>query len=722
MASESAPSIKPVATSIVAISQTVQPSPPTSISATNSDAVVRAADLPDVSVHGEWLIENIWAAQAVGVVGAPPKCFKTWTVLEALVAVATGTPFLAIHAVHHQGKVLGFFAEDAHERIKSRVRALCASRNASLDNLDLYIITRARLTLDNAFDFKWLEDQVRAHRPRLLVLDPLVRIFTGDEDDAGSISRVLGLLRKLQREYGVAIMLVHHVKKNTAMTTGASLRGSGDLHAWGDSNLYLTPSKGGARVTVEHRAARAPEPFRVHLELGEGAGTEHLVADEDDVEGDGDGNEDDEAVDVEQAIMTILNGGPLGHGKIRDRLNVRGSRVTEALGRLQRNGQVEKDGRNWRLRSVPTSSLRQDAERNGKGRASGAGGNASESEDDADDGPGTNRRLALDHIHRADCLEIFRTLPDNSIDVCLTDPPYGLGNRQPTRDDIINYLGGEQLEMGGDFMGKRWSFPTITVWKEIFRVLKPGAHLFAFASPRTFDLMALGIRAAGFDDRDTIARPFGPVSTLQWMYSTGFPKSLDIAKAIDKSLGATPKVVRTEQRLNEPNGIVGAGRGHEARKIITRAITEPVTEKAKKWAGWGTALKPAWEPITCFRKAGGGACPPAPKASFFYVAKASVRERNAGLPTGMRNSHPCVKPVRLLRRLLELVATPSDIVLDPYAGSGSTLVAALHEGMRFVGIEREEEYVKIARARVAFAMACRPKTSPRATTTAALNP
>jgi DNA modification methylase len=209
--------------------------------------------------------------------------------------------------------------------------------------------------------------------------------------------------------------------------------------------------------------------------------------------------------------------------------------------------------------------------------------------------------LPLNQVLHGDCLEVLKTLPDNSIDAIVSDPPYGLGTKQPTREDIIKYLQGDRLDTGGDFMGKDWEIPPVTVWEQCYRVLKPGGHLLAFAGTRTFDMMSVGIRAAGFEDRDTVASMFGP-SVLQWIYGSGFPKSLDIAKAIDRMLGVKGKVIRTEQRMNEPSGIVNADRGAGAREFVERTIREPASDEAKKWAGWGTALKPAWEPILCFRK------------------------------------------------------------------------------------------------------------------------
>jgi DNA modification methylase len=478
-------------------------------------------------------------------------------------------------------------------------------------------------------------------------------------------------------------------------------------------------------------------------------------------------------------------------------------------------------------------------------------------------------------LHHGDCLEVLAALPDCSVDAIVTDPPYGLS-----------------------FMGKRWDYdvPTEAVWVECLRVLKPGGHLLAFAGTRTQHRMAVRIEDAGFEIRDMIA----------WVYGQGFPKSMDISKQLDKmdasqeqeqrrfrftewvrSTGVTAKqiddatatkmgshytthptqpAIMTREHLEACRGLLGSvpewvekeadirsveSKNFAEREVVGRSengissefnLTAPATEAAKQWEGWGTALKPALEPITLARKpligtvaanvlehgTGGlniGACrvahsedcrmmapsqanidnpsekhrqagrreavlelkpegrwpanfihdgskevlallpevgggkfaertTPANRADtysgfdgcsgkvnapnaygdsgsaarFFYCAKASRDDRNEGcgaLPlqvhqSGMggampidddgkdrdrfkatsRNPHPTVKPTDLMRYLCRLITPPNGIVLDPFMGSGSTGKAAMAEGFRFIGIEREAEYIEIARARI----------------------
>jgi site-specific DNA-methyltransferase (adenine-specific) len=387
-------------------------------------------------------------------------------------------------------------------------------------------------------------------------------------------------------------------------------------------------------------------------------------------------------------------------------------------------------------------------------------------------------------VEHGDCLDVMRGMPDNSIDAVVTDPPYGLS-----------------------FMGKRWDYdvPAVEVWAECLRLLKPGGHLLAFAGTRTQHRMAVRIEDAGFEIRDMIA----------WVYGSGFPKSHDVSKAIDREAGETRgrSVVRSKS-------VSTCYAQDEWTRLNAGTVLdpEPITAAASKWVGWGTALKPAMEPITVARKPLGGtvaenvlehgtgglnvdgcrvgrgtddvsgwshtgskasenramsggnyardAKPDAEgrwpanlihdgseeatgllgdAARFFYCPKASKADRDEGCegmeerdradqsawvrkcnvcgdtfcdpktskphcghddfsfvsPSPRRNHHPTVKPTDLMRYLCRLVTPPGGIVLDPFTGSGSTGKAAVLEGFQFIGIEREAEYVALARARIA---------------------
>ena len=414
----------------------------------------------------------------------------------------------------------------------------------------------------------------------------------------------------------------------------------------------------------------------------------------------------------------------------------------------------------------------------------------------------------LVNIQLGDCLNQMRILDKASIDSIVTDPPYGLS-----------------------FMGKGWDHgvPGVEFWAEALRVAKPGAHLIAFGGTRTYHRLACAIEDAGWEIRDCV----------MWVYGSGFPKSHDVSKAIDKEAGAERE---KEWKRYTANTMAAAYDQRpwldEARKNGGRMIdtTNPATDAARQWSGWGTALKPAWEPIIVARKplvgtvaenvlahgTGGinvdgcrvenggddlsrkatpakgwknssklngsmnddwkkgrwpanlihdgseevvglfpettgkigmtqhgsgtntkygkfartdqsfvndGVIDFGSAARFFYCAKASKADRDDGCEgldvvrvkmnngndadgdpvsdrfTKMaRNHHPTVKPTALMRYLCRLVTPPGGVVLDPFTGSGSTGKAAIIEGFRFIGIEREAEYVEIAKARVASAI------------------
>jgi hypothetical protein len=263
-------------------------------------------------------------------------------------------------------------------------------------------------------------------------------------------------------------------------------------------------------------------------------------------------------------------------------------------------------------------------------------------------------------LHHGDCLDVLKTLADCSVDAIVTDPPYGLGKAPDPVKVMTAWATQGYFEVQGKgFMGKKWDafVPPPIVWKEVFRVLKPGGHLLAFAGTRTQDWMAMSLRFAGFEIRDMIF----------WCYGQGFPKSLDVSKAIDKAAGrigesviAIKREIRRRYELQgmtlaafnaacgfEASGylresstwgsvlpsadkwqaikaILGCGDDLDAlfaeaeREVVGfqargnsvntdfmsggNDITAPATEAAQQWQGWGTALKPALEPITLARK------------------------------------------------------------------------------------------------------------------------
>tara|TARA_R110000772_G_scaffold148919_4_gene259578 strand:+ start:1089 stop:2222 length:1134 start_codon:yes stop_codon:yes gene_type:complete len=351
--------------------------------------------------------------------------------------------------------------------------------------------------------------------------------------------------------------------------------------------------------------------------------------------------------------------------------------------------------------------------------------------------PMKDLKLPTNQILLGNNTEVLAKIPDNSIDSIVTDPPYEIA-----------------------FMAKKWdnvgAAYSAVLWAHCFRVLKPGGHIIAFGATRTVHRLACSIEDAGFEIRDTIS----------WLYFSGFPKSLNISKGIDKHYGAD--------------------------REVDVDITAPATPEAKEWDGWGTGLKPSQEPAILARKpiaekniclqvlktgtgainidgcrfAYGDPCWVGPQcktgsrltntgspfsknsndetaetfiennlgrwpANIYQCKKPSRSERDQGLdhlaPTlgsdavqrkpdsaginnpragagrtaeTVKNFHPTVKPVDLMRWLVRLVTPPKGVVLDPFAGSGSTLVAATLEGIDSIGIEITPEYLPIITGRV----------------------
>lgn len=213
-----------------------------------------------------WLIEGLWAEQAVGLAGGEPKCCKSFLALDMAVAVATGAPALRHFPVVTPGPVLLYAAEDPPHALRQRLLGISEAAGVDFDTLNLHVITAATLRLDLAEDRDHLEATVARLRPKLLVLDPFVRLHAIDENAAAEVAPLLGFLRGLQRRYATAVLLVHHARKGAAHVRGGqALRGSSDLHAWGDSNLYLRRQHQRLLLTTEHRAAPSRENLALEL-------------------------------------------------------------------------------------------------------------------------------------------------------------------------------------------------------------------------------------------------------------------------------------------------------------------------------------------------------------------------------------------------------------------------------------------------------------------------
>lgn len=228
--------------------------------------VQRADELSPAPTQLPWLIQDLWTDEAVGILGGEPKCCKSFLALDVALAVASGAACLRQFAVRRTGPVLFFPAEDSLSIVRRRLDGIAAAAHVSLAQLPLHIITAPALRLDLALDRQRLSLTVEAFRPVLLVLDPFIRLHQRDENEASQIAPLLGYLRQLQRQFHVAVLLVHHAKKDGgSLRPGQALRGSSELHGWGDSNLYLRRQRDQLTLTVEHRAAPSLDPIPVQL-------------------------------------------------------------------------------------------------------------------------------------------------------------------------------------------------------------------------------------------------------------------------------------------------------------------------------------------------------------------------------------------------------------------------------------------------------------------------
>jgi AAA domain len=225
-----------------------------------------AYQLPARSEAQRWLVTGLWLEQAVGVLGGEPKCCKSFLALDLAVAVASGTACLRHYPVPTAGRVLLYAAEDALHIVRRRLEGICVAAQVNLQDLDVQVITAPTVRLDLQTDRDRLEHTVKELKPRLLVLDPFVRLHRVDENASGEVAPLLAYLRELQRRYQLSVLVVHHAKKGGArIRAGQALRGSSEFHAWGDSNLYLRRLENDLTLTVEHRAAPSLPPIALEL-------------------------------------------------------------------------------------------------------------------------------------------------------------------------------------------------------------------------------------------------------------------------------------------------------------------------------------------------------------------------------------------------------------------------------------------------------------------------
>lgn len=310
---------------------------------------VQAAQLDASPPEARWLIRHLWTRAGVGIIGGQPKLGKSWLGLDMAVSVVSGTPCLGHFPVEQTGPALVYLAEDPLGDVRSRLDALCAHRHLDLRRLDLQVVTAPVLRLDQDQDQKRLSATIEALKPRLVVLDPLVRMHRLDENAAADMAGLLGTLRELQRRYDVAIALVHHASKKNRKRPGQALRGSSDLHAFVDSLAYLARERDALRLHLEHRSAPSPDPFEVRLVQGDATHLE-LVAPP---------IIDRPVTPLQDRVMERLTDAnrPLMRKDLRELLRVNNHRLGEALAHLERQGRVERCDKGWSLSTEPQARL-----------------------------------------------------------------------------------------------------------------------------------------------------------------------------------------------------------------------------------------------------------------------------------------------------------------------------------------------------------------------------
>jgi len=217
--------------------------------------------LADCSEQQRWLVHGLWSDEAVGIIGGEPKCCKSFLALDMAVAVAAGIPCLRRFAVSRPGRVLLYPAEDALHIVRRRLEGICATAGVSLADLDVQVITAPSLRLDLEADRARLEETLARLKPRLLILDPFVRLHRIDENVSGDVAPLLAFLRELQRRHAIAVVLVHHAKKGAgAIRAGQALRGSSEFHAPLDPYLHLQRERNESIKLSLHNPSAAAIP------------------------------------------------------------------------------------------------------------------------------------------------------------------------------------------------------------------------------------------------------------------------------------------------------------------------------------------------------------------------------------------------------------------------------------------------------------------------------
>jgi AAA domain len=325
--------------------------------------VQRASQLSSAGPQTQWLIEGLWSDQAVGILGGEPKCCKSFLALDVAVSVASGAACLRQFPVRRTGKVLLFPAEDSLAVVRQRLEGIACAAQVDFQSLPVEVITAPCLRLDTPTDRQRLTQSVQALQPILLILDPLIRLHRVDENDATQIATLLSYLRELQRQFGLAVLLVHHARKDShSSRPGQALRGSSELHGWGDSNLYLRRKGSQLTLSTEHRAALSQD--HIPLQLTESGSTMALsvlagpLAQP--------STQPTPVERVRQALAQLQEPAPVQ--QLRKLCGMRTADVCSALENLSKLGEVSRNSRGYQLNLPFPVSRPIDPKGNGNGK------------------------------------------------------------------------------------------------------------------------------------------------------------------------------------------------------------------------------------------------------------------------------------------------------------------------------------------------------------------
>jgi hypothetical protein len=329
--------------------------------------VQRASQLSTAGPQTQWLIEGLWSDQAVGILGGEPKCCKSFLALDLAVSVGSGAACLRQFPVCRTGKVLLFPAEDSLAVVRQRLEGIASAAQVSFSSLPVEVITAPSIRLDTAVDRQRLADTVQNLQPIVLILDPLIRLHRVDENDASQIAALLSYLRELQRLFQVAVILVHHARKDShSSRPGQALRGSSELHGWGDSNLYMRRKGSQLTLSTEHRAA--PSQDHIPLQLTQSGSAlalavipEQLAAAT---------KTEPTAVERVRAALTQLQEPVFSVQQLRKLCAIRTETLCAALEELTQQGELSRNAKGYQLNLTFPVSRPIDPQGNGNGKRS----------------------------------------------------------------------------------------------------------------------------------------------------------------------------------------------------------------------------------------------------------------------------------------------------------------------------------------------------------------